>query len=146
MNAEQMWIEYKKTNDNIKNEYKAWAFGVDADLLANLVLKGEKTATASAYSLYEIENEPLPKVGEYNIILNSENKAVCVIQTTKVYIEKFRKISSEHAFKEGEGDKSLSYWRRCHEEFFTMCMNEVGKEFNEDIKVVCEEFKVVFKI
>lgn len=146
MNAEQMWSEYKKTNDNIKDKYKAWAFGVDADLLADLVLNGEKTATASAYPLYEIENEPLPKVGEYNIILNSENKAVCVIQTTKVYIEKFREISSEHAFKEGEGDKSLSYWRRCHEKFFTMCMNEVGKEFNEDIKVVCEEFKVVFNI
>ena len=25
-------------------------------------------------------------------------------------------------------------------------MNEAGKEFNEDMEVVCEEFKVVFKI
>ena len=115
-------------------------------MLADLVLRGEKAATASAYSLYEIENEPLPNVGEYNIILYSENKAICVIQTTKVYIEEFRKISKEHAFKEGEGDKSLSYWRKCHKDFFTMCMAEVDKEFSEDMKVVCEEFKVVFKI
>ena len=87
MDAEQMWLEYKKINDNIKDEYEAWAFGVEADLLADLVMKGEKTATASAYPLYEIENEPLPKVGEYSIILDSENKAMCVIQTIKVYIE-----------------------------------------------------------
>ena len=146
MNAEQMWLEYKKINDNIKDEYEAWAFGVEADLLADLVMKGEKTATASAYPLYEIENEPLPKVGEYSIIVDSENNAMCVIQTTKVYIEEFKKINEEHAFKEGEGDKSLSHWKKCHERFFTMCMNEVGKEFNEDMKVVCEEFEVVFKI
>ena len=146
MKAEEMWIEYKKINKNIKDEYKAWAFGVDADLLADLVLQGEKTATASAYPLYEIENESLPREGEYNIILDSKENAICIIQTTKVYVEKFKYVSKEHAFKEGEGDKSLSYWRKCHEEFFRMCMNEVGKEFNEDMKVVCEEFEVVFKI
>ena len=27
-----------------------------------------------------------------------------------------------------------------------MCMSKVGKEFTEDMKVVCEEFKVVFKL
>lgn len=144
MNAEEMWIEYKKINDSIKGEYEAWAFGVDADLLADLVLRGEKTATASAYPLYEIENEPLPKVGEYSIILDSKNNAICIIQTTKVYVEEFKEISEEHAFKEGEGDKSLSYWRKCHKDFFTMCMTEVGKEFSEDMKVVCEEFKLEF--
>ena len=146
MNAEQMWSEYKKINNNIKDKYEAWAFGVEADLLADLVLRGEKTATASAYPLYEIENEPLPNIGKYNIILDSENRAICIVQTTNVYLETFKKVSKEHAFKEGEGDKSLSYWRKCHEEFFTMCMSESGKEFNEDMKVVCEEFKVVFKI
>ena len=146
MNAEEMWIEYKKTNYSVKDEYEAWAFGVDADLLADLVLRGEKTATASAYPLYAIENEPLPKVGEYSIILDSKNNAMCIIKTTKVYVEEFKEISEEHAFKEGEGDKSLSYWRKCHKDFFTMCMTEVGKEFNEDMKVVCEEFKVVFKM
>lgn len=146
MNAEEMWSEYKKTNNNIKDEYKAWGFGVDADLLADLVVRGEKTATASAYPLYEIENEPLPNVGEYNIILDSENKVICIIQTTKVYVVEFKEVSKEHAFKEGEGDKTLSYWKKCHKDFFEMCMTEVGKEFNEDMKVVCEEFKVVFKI
>lgn len=87
MNAEQMWIEYKKINNNIKDEYEAWSFGVEADFLADLVLRGEKTATASAHPLYEIENEPLPIVGKHNIILDSENRAICIIQTTKVYVE-----------------------------------------------------------
>ena len=146
MNAEQMWNEYKKINKNIKDKYEAWAFGVEADLLADLVVRGEKTATASAYPLYEIENEPLPKIGEYSIILNSKNEAICIIKTTKVYIEEFSNISKEHAFKDGEGDKALSYWRKGHEEFFKMCMSEADMEFNENMKVVCEEFKVVYKV
>ena len=84
MNAEQMWSEYKKINNNIKDKYEAWAFGVEADLLADLVLRGEKTATASAYPLYEIENEPLPNIGKYNIILDYEDRAICIVQTTNV--------------------------------------------------------------
>ena len=146
MNAEQMWSEYKKINNNIKDEYEAWSFGVESDLLVDLVLRGEKTATSSAYQIYEIENEPLPAVGKYNIILDSKNRAICIIKTTKVYVEEFKKVSKDHAFKEGEGDKSLAYWRKCHEEFFKMCMNKVNKEFSEEMKVVCEEFKVVFNI
>lgn len=146
MNAEEMWMEYKKINNNIKDEYEAWAFGVEADLLANLVLKGEKTSTTSSYPLYEIENEPLPKVGSYSVILDSQNNAICIIQTTKVYVVEFKDVNEEHAFKEGEGDKSLDFWRKCHQDVYTILMAEVGKKFTENMKVVCEEFKVVFKI
>lgn len=145
MNAEQMWDEYKKINKNIGDEYQSWSFGVDADLLAELVVKGEKTATSSAYPLYEVENEDLPTVGKYDVILNSKDEAICIIQTLKVYVVPFGEVSAEHALKEGEGDKTIDFWREGHREFFTMCMNEVGKEFNEDMKVVCEEFAVVFK-
>ena len=81
----------------------------------------------------------------YHIILNSKNKAICIIQITKVYVAKFKEISKEHAYKEGEGDKSLCYWKRSHKDFFTMCMAEINKKFSEDMKVVCEEFEVVFK-
>ena len=35
---------------------KLGLFGSDANLLVDLVAKGEKTATSSAYPLYELEN------------------------------------------------------------------------------------------
>lgn len=92
--------------------------------MAELVLKGIKTGTASAYPLYEIKNEKLPKAGDYSVILDSKNEAVCVIQTTEVYVVLFKEVSEEHAVKEGEGDGSLEYWRNVHIEFFTKCMSE----------------------
>lgn len=146
MNAEEIWNEYRRINNNINDEYESFAFGDNADLLADLVLKGEKTATSSAYELYESEDESLPESGRYDIILDSKNRAICIIQITNIYITEFDKITASHAFKEGEGDKSLAYWHKIHKEFFTKCLNEAGIKFNKNMKVVCEEFKVVFKI
>lgn len=144
MKAELMWKKFKDENNIDHDNYDAWAFGVDADLLANLVLKREKIATSSAYPLYEIEREQIPKIGEYSVILNSKDEAICITKTTKVYVINFDEVSPEHAFKEGEGDKSLDYWRRVHTEFFTKCMKEVNLIFSNKMKVICEEFEVVF--
>ena len=66
-----------------------------------------------------------------------------IIKTTKVYVVSFNEVSKEHAYKEGEGDKSLDYWKRVHEDFFGKCLNEVGLKFTPDMKIVCEEFVVV---
>ena len=145
MNAEQMWNKFVSKNQNKETQYQSWAFGVAADELADLVLRGIKTGTASAYPIYEAENEALPKNGDYSVILDSKNEAVCIIKTTKVYIVPFREVRKEHALKEGEGDGSLEYWRNVHAEFFSKEMSEIGKIFDEDMPVVCEEFELVFK-
>ena len=143
MTAKEMWEIFLKKNDLENMEYEAWAFGDDPDIIAELTVKGIKTATCSAYYLYEKEGEELPKAGEYSVILNSRDEAVCVIKTVKVYIERFGNISEEHAYKEGEGDRSLEYWRKVHEDFFTKELGEVGIKFSEDMELVCEEFEVV---
>lgn len=112
MTGKELWEAFIRNNNLSDCGYGAFAFGIEADLLAHLVVIGEKTATASAYPLYKLENEPLPKVGAYSVV---------------------------------EGDKSLDYWREVHEKFFAECLNEVGLKFTSDMKVVCEEFSVVFK-
>lgn len=144
MQAEEMWELFLKENQLENQEYEAWAFGAQPDQLAELVVQGIKTATASAYDLYEIEHEPLPKVGEYSVILDSKDKAKCIIQTTKVYVVPFEEVSTSHAYKEGEGDRSLAYWREVHEAVFTEWLLEAGLDFSRSRKVVCEEFKVVY--
>lgn len=145
MTGKDLWEAFV-TNNNLEDcGYEAWAFGVEADLLAHLVAIGEKTATASAYPLYELEKEPLPKTGAYSVILDSNDNGVCVIQTQKVTVVPFGEVTAEHAYKEGEGDKSLDYWREVYEKFFTECLNEAGLKFTSDMKVVCEEFSVVYK-
>ena len=144
MTPQEMWNAYKKINPSIGGEIDAWAFGVEADLLAELVLKGEKTATASAYDLYALEDEHLPQEGTFDVILDSQDQAVCIVKITKVSVEPFNQVSAEHAFKEGEGDKSLAYWRQVHEDCFAEWLREAGLTFTPDSKVVLEEFCKVY--
>ena len=143
MNAAEMWERFCEKS-GIKADYDDWAFGGAPDALAELVLNGIKTATASAYPLYEQEQEPLPKAGDYSVILNTQGEAVCIIRTTKVYVVPFREVSADHAFREGEDDRSLESWRKVHRDFFTREMNDEGLSFDEDMPVVCEEFMRVY--
>jgi len=140
MTAEELW---KKSG--LAGTYEAWPFGGAPDELADLVVQGIKTATCSAYDLYQINHEPLPQAGDYSIILDSREEAVCIIKTRKVYVTELRNVSEEHAFKEGEGDQSLEYWRIVHINFLTNELASVNKTFDENTKVVCEEFEVVYQ-
>lgn len=144
MTAEQMWAEFAARNGLEGAEWDAWAFGGDADGLARLVLAGRKTATSSAYPLYELEGEPLPEAGEYSVILNSRAEAVCVIRTERVSTVPFHDVGGEHARREGEGDRTLACWRRVHEAFFTDELARAGSAFTPDMPVVCEEFRRVW--
>ncbi|MEI3607393.1 ASCH domain-containing protein [Pseudogracilibacillus sp. SE30717A] len=145
--AIQLWEEYKEINRQTPEDYDVWAFGNSkamADELAELVLSGIKTATASNYILYELENEKLPYPGLFNIILNGNEEAVAIIETTDIEIIPFNKVTEEHAYLEGEGDRSLDYWRDVHEKFFEEEFSSINQTFDETMLVVCERFKVVY--
>lgn len=147
MNAGQLWEEYRKENPQA-DRYEAWAFcggGAVGDQLAALVLEGTKTATASALIAYQLEKEPLPEVGCYSVILLDNKEAVCIIRDTKVSQVPFDEVSERHAYLEGEGDRSLAYWRSVHEEFFSPDYEAAGLPFDRKGICVLEEFEVVFR-
>lgn len=147
MTGKELWDKFIKENDmyRIADDYDAWSFGSAADELSHLVAIGTKTATSSAYPLYELKNEPLPLENVYSVILDSKGNAVCIIKTSKVSIVPFDEVTEDHAYKEGEGDRSLEHWREVHKNYFTRVLNKVGLTFSPDMNVVCEEFSVVYK-
>ena len=120
---------------------KRWKFGTDNDKLIELVLKGQKRTTTSLYNEYIKEQESLPKKGEKSIIQYSNNKDACLIVIERVIITQFKNITEELAFIEGEGDKSLKYYKDEHTKIF----KEIDKSFSEESKVVFEIFKVLKK-
>lgn len=79
MKAEEMWRQYCLENGMDETmPYQAWQFGGPPDQLAELVLQGKKRGTSSAYDLYALDpSEPMPKSGDYSVILNSFDEAVC---------------------------------------------------------------------
>ena len=133
---------------NTKKEYSSWHFcdnEEDANNLAQLVKQGVKRATTGLYYFYEVEGEALPKLGDLSIIIDWQGKAQCIIETKKVSLLPFKEVTEEFAEIEGEGDKSLKYWREMHINAFNRQLKEHEKEFGEDMLVVCEEFEAVYK-
>ena len=117
----------------------------DADLCADLVLRGIKRATCSALYIYGHFGESLSKPGDVWLVTNWAGEAQCVLETTKVDIVRFHEVSEEFAAAEGEGDLSLAYWREAHIRFFTRQFQNLPFAFTEDIPLVCQYFSVVYR-
>ena len=62
MTPQEMWNAYKQINPSIGDEIDAWAFGVEPDLLADLVSKRRKNSNSlSLRSLRSRGRTPSPR-------------------------------------------------------------------------------------
>lgn len=125
----------------------AWAFGATAehaDELLGLVLDGTKTATSCAVWDLEAEQEPVPQVGAMSIVIDSTGRPRAALVTTEVAVVPFDQVDGEHAYREGEGDRTLEHWRAVHQRFFTEhAVHDRG--FSTDMPVVMERFRVLYQ-
>ena len=147
MTVEEYWNKYKEETGDTTEKYTPYYFcnnEQDAKKLAELVLEGKKRATASCAWIYEYENEPMPKAGNICIITDFFGEPKCIVKTTRVDVVPFGEVTAEFAATEGEGDSSLEFWRHAHKWFFSMECETIGREFNEEMPVVCERFEVVY--
>lgn len=136
------------TNRPATTPYKdCFAFGHTPalnDSLLALVLSGQKTATSSAHPAYLATNEPLPAPGDLSIVLDSNGTPRCVIETTQITILPFRDMTFDLCRLEGEDD-NLASWQHNHEIAFRASEAEEGYTFTPDMKVVFEQFVLVYQ-
>ena len=87
----------------------------------------------------------MPRVGTYSVIIFDNDVAACIIKNMKVSIVPFNQVSAEHAFKEGEDDRSLEKWREVHQRVFSSDYKAAELDFDENGDCVLEEFEVVYR-
>jgi uncharacterized protein YhfF len=124
----------------------AWSFGGTpelADELLELVLDGTKTATASAKWDFDAEDEPLPAVGALSILLDGGGHPRALIRTDRVEVVPFDDVDAEHAYLEGEGDRSLAHWRDVHRRFFAESASH-PHGVSDVMPVVLERFELLY--
>ena len=109
-----------------------------ADELGALIASGTKAATCSARWEYEAEGESLPEVGMKTIVLDGSGGPLCIVETTEVEVRPYDEVGTQFAYEEGEGDRSLAYWREAHWRFFSRTLPKVGKEPTRNMPLVCE--------
>ncbi|MFC0502576.1 ASCH domain-containing protein [Asaia krungthepensis] len=105
-----------------------------ADELLELVLRGIKTGTCWA----AIDGQQTV-TGQLNVVCDGRDQPRAIIRTCSLEKRRYCDVSADFAAKEGEGDRSLAYWRREHERYFRRL-----NQFSETMELWCEEFVVVF--
>lgn len=115
-----------------------------ADGLVKLYLSGKKTAGSGLVKDYETAGDPLPAVGDFWIVLDSQERPKCIAETVRVEIHPFCEVTEEIAVAEGEGDLSLNYWRSAHKRFFDPYLAKFGISDLDNALVVTEFFNVFF--
>jgi uncharacterized protein YhfF len=105
-----------------------------ADALLELVLSGKKTATCWA----AIDGDKGADVGKRWIAKDGAGRLRAVLETVELTKRRFPEVDPAFAYEEGEGDRSLAYWREAHTEYFTR-----RGEFSSDMELFCERFRLV---
>ena len=151
MTVEAFWEAYCATRANhtarLNEPYDAWPFGDNermADELGHLVLRGIKTATAGLIWEDEHFGWKTPAVGDKTIILDGQGCPLCVIETTAADVLPFNAVDAAFARLEGEGFDTIEQWRQAHWRYFARRCQEIGREPDEEMPVVCQRFRVVY--
>lgn len=125
------------------------SFGDDPDQaaeLADLVVAGEKTATAGLLWKWRADGRAPPVPGDRQVIIDGSGCPRAVIEFTDVEIVPFEEVGESFAAAEGEGDRSLAYWRRVHWQFFDRECERIGRAPTTDMPTLCMRFRVVHRV
>jgi uncharacterized protein YhfF len=109
-----------------------------ADELLALVLEGTKTATCGAFGDYGPGGEAMPAVGRRDVVLDGQGRRAAVIETVEIELRRYDEVDERFAHDEGEGDRTLAWWRDAHRGYF-----ERTGGFSPDMQLVCERFRLV---
>ena len=107
------------------------------DQLVALICAGRKTATCGALRDFEADGEPIPEVGQYEVVLNWDETPAAVVRMTDVTVQRYDAVSEDFALAEGEND-SFAGWDAGHRAYFSR-----NGGWSADMMLVCQRFELV---
>jgi uncharacterized protein YhfF len=149
INLKVFWMNFLKQNPHNTKKHLPESFYFcdnekDANECADLVVKKIKRATATSLWWFEKNNQTLPNVGDQAIVTDWYGNPKAVIETIKIEPTPYNKITPEFAVIEGEGDKSLEYWKKVHKAYYQREMEPYGEKFYENMIIICEHFETKY--
>ena len=131
----------------------AWGFAFPGELrdeLTALALAGTKTTTAGLLAEMEAECEDIPVPGAREVLLDSDERPIAVIETVDCRVARLADVDDRHAIDEGEGYADAAEFRVAHERFWNGYLDDLRRtlgdpEFalDDDTLVVLQRFRVV---
>ena len=145
------WSEFRASRPGTPSDYRLLWFGGDdkalATKLGNLVLHGTKRATTTLKRDFDTGKEPVfPSSGDLWLLVDGNGSPLGVIETMRVDVRRYGDVDAQFAWDEGEGDRTLAYWRTAHDSYFGRQAAQEGFVFSNDNLVVLEWLRLIWPI
>jgi uncharacterized protein YhfF len=115
------WQTFRRYAGLDHDNYAIGSFGDSPEMateLAHLVIAGTKRATASLALDYGEGRAPMPKPGDFVMMLDGAGHPRFIWRTTEVAINPLSQVDEAFAWDEGEGDRTRNWWRDAHRRYF----------------------------
>jgi uncharacterized protein YhfF len=147
--TDAFWQAFRRHAGLDHNDYVVGSFGdcpKMATELADLVMAGIKRATASLARDYGEGREPMPKPGDFVMMVDGDGRPRFIWRRTEITIKPLSQVDEAFAWDEGEGDRTRDWWLAAHHRYFGRQASREGFEFDDDILTVFERFEVVWPL
>jgi uncharacterized protein YhfF len=134
----------------------SWGFafpGPLRDKLTDLALAGTKTATAGLHVEVELGDDAMPIVGTREVLLDSAERPVAVVETVDCRVARLADVDDRHAIDEGEGYANAHEFRVAHERFWNGYIEDLRNRLgdpaftiDDDTLVVLQRFRIVERL
>jgi uncharacterized protein YhfF len=145
------WEKYLSTlpeSERHQHYFEANSWGNSdelADRIASLIVSGVKTTTSSLLWSQQKHQWTIEQAGDKSIVLNSQKTPVCIVETVQIFIKPFNEVDAEFVYNYGEGDRTLNFWHQNIWEYYQQECAKLGREAEENMPMICQMFKVIYK-
>ena len=155
MGADNRRADRDMSDRSADPELDAWGFafpGPLRDELTALALDGAKTTTAGLFAEYEADGDVVSVPGAREVLLDSDERPVAIIETVESRIVRLADVDDQHAIDEGEGYADAAAFRVAHERFWNAYIDDLrtrigpGFTIDDDTLVVLQRFRVVERL
>ena len=118
----------------VVDDLRAMEFGTPGksrETIVNIVVHGNKRATAGMAAEYETEGEVIEYIGECLAMLDNDSQHIATLQVTRVDVSRFADVPDEFALAEAEGDLNAADFRASHFDFWT----RAGETITDDTMI-----------
>lgn len=145
--SQKMWNSFISENPDLKDvHYHIWRFVEGPEYRKNIfkrILDGEVSGESFSTDLFDANGEPLPEVGQYNVICDERNQAYCIVKTVQVLETTFDSVNPHMA--NIEGCDSVEKWKKYNKIKYERICEKLDIEFNRGLPLIFEEFEIVYK-
>ena len=126
-----------KVVDNLRS-IEFGAPGHSRARLVDLIVNGNKRATAGLLADYAKESEPIESVGECLAMIDNSDQHIATLRVSRVEVSRFIDVPDEFPLAEAEGDLNAADFRQSHSDYWS--------NFGETITAETQIVQVYFEL